>query len=607
MPNRIQLLEEEVINQIAAGEVIERPASVLKELVENSLDAGAFRIDVEIEGGGRQLIRVTDDGWGMSRDDALLCLERHATSKITTSEDVLGVRTLGFRGEAIPSIASVSKIRVRTCEEGVLAGTEICISGGRIESVREAGLPRGTQIEVKQLFFNVPGRRKFLRSPETECSHLEHFFETCSLAHPSVAWSYRSDGRMVHSLPAAATALQRIESMRGREWASSLVEVDAAHEGMALRGWVGRAGVSRGSRSDEIWFVNGRPVDSRALYHAIREGYQNALMKGRHPVAVLFLEIPHGSVDVNVHPAKREVRFRDEWGLRRFLAASIRDALQMQQSVPLPVISQPPQRQTPPPQIPQTDSAGAASPPPPTLRTDTAAAAPWTEQRVEPATQQMPELNLPIPRVRPAETSPREMTQFQQMRFRILGVLNKLYLVAECEQGLVLVDQHAAHERVLFEKVLKQKMAGAAMSQRLLVPVTIETDAREADFIRKVSDGLAEIGLVLHEFGRNTFLVDAVPPFFPQHKIKDLTLDILDDLRAAGGETRMKRGLGEDVMTRAVCRMAIKANDSLREKEVHKLLEDLLACDLPYTCPHGRPTMILLGHSELEKKFGRVV
>ncbi len=617
MATRIRLLDELTANQIAAGEVVERPASVLKELVENSLDAGAKRIDIEIEAGGRRLIRVTDDGCGMGRDDALLCLERHATSKIAGPGDLAAIRTFGFRGEALPSIASVSRFALRTAEPGALGGTEILVNGGRMETVREAGLPAGTQIEVRTLFFNTPARRRFLRSEETESGHLEQLFRTFALAHPEVAWSYRAEGREAARL-APAPALRRMEELRGREFARGLAPVEARAGAVRLHGWVGRAGVSRGSRADEFWFVNGRPVDSRALYYGIREGFHNALMRGRHPVAVLFLELPPEDVDVNVHPAKREVRFRNDADIRRFVAAAVAAALQAPQTEPVraALAGPPPEAPAGPGPAPEEEAAAPIS------EAAEAAGADREEretggERVAPAATDWgagPE--PPRPRDLPLEDAavfvspaaqPSAERPFGPMRLRVLGIVRDLYVVAESEEGLVLVDQHAAHERVLFERVLKQKLGGGAPSQRLLAPVTLEVSPREAAVLREVLPALEGAGLVLREFGRTTFLIDAVPPFFPQEELKGAVLDIVDELQSSGGDTATRRRFSEELVTRAVCRRAIKAADRIRGGEITRLLEDLLACDLPYTCPHGRPTMVLLTDRELERKFGRVV
>ena len=598
MPNRIHLLDELVANQIAAGEVIERPASVLKELIENSIDAGATQIHIEIEVGGRQLIRVTDNGCGMNRDDALLCLECHATSKVKTSQDIQAIHTLGFRGEAIPSIASISRFRLQTAEENSNGGTEIFVSGGKIESVKEIGAPTGTQVEVKNLFFNVPGRRKFMRSVETEAGHLEQLFRTYALAHPEINWFYRSDHKTSYQLPATQIPLRRLEDLLGKEWINQLVPVQAQQSGIQLQGWIGRAGVSRSSKSDEYWFVNTRPVESRTLYYALREGYQNALMKGRHPIGVLFLKLPAESIDVNVHPAKREIRFRDDYSIRQFLVAAIRASLQTTQPTPITVTL----TTAVPPATPLSSyKINQPLSPTPIAMAQRSSSSPSLSPQEIPI-----DLPLPLPTVHSQSTSPKTYQSYGPLRLRVLGIVNQLYIIAESQEGLVIIDQHAAHERVLFERVLKQKIAGAAASQRLLVPVSLELPPTQTAFLKTIQSTLETAGLVIQDFGKNTFVVESVPPFFPHDKITSLTQDILDDLQTQGGETKTKRHFSEEIIIRTVCRKAIKANDKIRTEEIDRLIEDLLACDLPYTCPHGRPTLILLNHNELEKKFGRI-
>jgi DNA mismatch repair protein MutL len=600
MAQRIRLLDELTANQIAAGEVIERPASVIKELVENSLDADAARIEIEVEEGGRKLIRVTDTGWGMNRDDALLCLERHATSKLSGPSDLAAIRTMGFRGEALPSIASVADVRLRTRERGALSGTEIRIRGGRIESVIETGIPEGSDIEVRRLFFNTPARRKFLRSDATELSHIEQWIRIFAIGHPEVAWRYRCDGRILYDLPPAALPLRRFEEVFGRELVAGMIPIERQAGDVRVTGWIGRAGLSRGSRESELCYVNGRCVEARSLYHGLREGYHNALMKGRHPVAVLMLELPPDAVDVNVHPAKREVRFHRDRDIRDLIAAAVREALQLRQSDPVhPIWQDPPPPVTPalPPSEPQTESV-----PPPLLQGLT------LPPPATPSPVQNP-LPLDMPRVQPQPVAHATTERsFGDLRLRILGIVRQLYIVADSPGGLVLIDQHAAHERVLFERVLKQRLAsGVAPSQRLLHPVSLRLGPKDSALALSAGELLEQAGLSLREFGRDTFVVDSVPPFFPTENIEQHILDVLDQLRGELGETTTRRQLSEEKVTRAVCRMSVKANDHLRPEEVARLVEDLLACDLPYTCPHGRPTMILLSETDLEKKFGRAV
>ena len=325
--NRIHLLPEHVANQIAAGEVIERPASVLKELLENSLDAGATQVDVQIGAGGRSLVAVTDNGCGMSKDDALLCLERHATSKLRDSDDLDRIASYGFRGEAIPSIASVSRFRLRTREPDALAGTEIVIDGGKLRDVHEVGLAPGTQIEVRSLFFNLPARRKFLRTEATESAHIRHTLLLAGLARPDVGFTLAMDEQPAQRWMPGEDLRQRLVSIFGAEWAELTVPIEAASGGLRLRGFIGKPGVSRAARNEELFFINQRPVENRTLHFGLLEGYHNSLMKGRYPVAILFLEMDPSGVDVNIHPAKREVRFHDDFTIRHFVVKSVQEAL----------------------------------------------------------------------------------------------------------------------------------------------------------------------------------------------------------------------------------------------------------------------------------------
>lgn len=595
MPSRIRLLDEAVANQIAAGEVIERPASVVKELIENSLDAGATRIDVEIEQGGRDLIRVTDDGCGMGRDDALLCLERHATSKVRTAGDLFSVRTFGFRGEAVPSIASVAEFRVRTAEAGAVGGTELLVRGGRIESVREIGVPRGTQIEARRLFFNLPGRRKFLRSAATEYGHIEHLMRVYAASHPAVAWRLRADSRAVFELPATESHERRVRDLFGETYAEALLPVGGGDPHCRVRGWVARPGIHRASRGDELWFVNGRPVDNRSLYHAIREAYRGSMPRGRHPVCLLFVDVPPESVDVNVHPAKREVRFRDGESVRASVMAAIETALAGGEPDTSALQPSPPTAVTPKEPIAAQASEGAAPPAPFSL---TPVAAP----------RQIPvDTPLPLPMSRPASDDTPEASFApapQPGNLRILGVVAGSLIVAESDQGLVIIDQRAAHERILFENLLRQRLGGAVASQQLLSPETLELGPREASLMRRLAPQLRAAGLDVHDFGRNTFKIEAVPPFVAPGNAPALVRDVIADIEKTGA-VGARRHLDDEEILRTICHRAVYSGETLKVPEIERLIADLHRCDLPYTCPRGRPTMILIGNRELRRRLGR--
>ena len=579
--SRIRLLSDTLASQVAAGEVIERPASVVKELVENSIDAQARAIEVMIRRGGISLIRVTDDGTGMDRDDALLCLERHATSKIRTAADLATVETLGFRGEALPSIASVSRFRLTTREKEAVAGTEVIVSGGRIETVRDGGEAPGTQVEVRSLFYNLPARRKFLRSENTETRHIEHQLTLQAIGHPGIAFSLVRDERVVFQLPATRMLRERIRDLMGSELLARLLEVEPAARGkVQVSGFVGQAGVSRASRTQQFVFVNGRAVESPVIGAALKEGYHTALMKGQFPVTFLFVELPPAEVDVNVHPAKREVRFRDPTGVREAVVAAIQRALESDRSSW--------QEQFRAPAVPDIPFVRRA-------------------ETLTPSAQP----NFPMELRRPAVTDERfspneERRPVAEHQFRILGILNKLYVLMENAEGLVLVDQHAAHERILFEELRRRMEEKGVPSQRLLLPQVIELAPRDAEWIERNLETLRKMGLGVEEFGRHTFKLESLPPFLSGAEPGRLLQDVIDSLKSASNNSSPLR-LGEEMIAKTVCRHAVKANDLLRQPEVEKLIRDLLECELPYCCPHGRPTMIQISLGELEKKFGRKV
>lgn len=613
--SRIALLPEEVASQVAAGEVVERPASVVKELVENSLDAGATRIEVLIRRGGNSFIRVVDNGCGMDRDDALLCLERHATSKIRTGADLMAIHTLGFRGEALPSIASVSRFRLTTREHGALAGTEVIVSGGKMEAVRDCGEPEGTQIEARSLFYNLPARRKFLRTENTEASHVEHVLQLQAIGHPHVGFTLLNDDRLVHQLPPGQTLRERLRDLFSTALVGELLDVPEMEiAGVRVTGLLGRAGVSRSTRQQQIIFLNGRPIENPTISHALREGYHTALMKGQHPVTFLSIEMDPAAVDVNVHPAKREVRFRDPSLVREVIVEVTRrvvesDRASWSRTFAAPARPQPVQDNTLP-LIPPTEqfalrrdwshfSAPAEAPAAEPVRdasetlplSQTNAAQPLPAEAA-PSLPFVPSATAPAPQARPAQD------------FKFIGVLGRLYILMENAGGLVLVDQHAAHERILFEEMRRRMEGQGVPTQRLLLPITLQVAPRDAGWLSENLDALARTGIGLEPFGAGTFKIDALPQFLSATEPSQLLRDIIDELRDTSQQTSKLR-LGEDMIAKTVCRHAVKANDILREPECLRLVQDLIACELPYCCPHGRPTMIQLSYLELEKKFGR--
>ena len=624
--SRIRLLSETVASQVAAGEVVERPGSVVKELVENSIDAGARKIDVMIRRGGVSMVRVIDDGVGMDRDDALLSLERHATSKIRSASDLHAIATLGFRGEALPSIASVARFRLTTREPGAVAGTEVIVNGGKIDVVRDGGEAPGTQVEVRSLFYNLPARRKFLRSENTETRNIEHQVHLQAIGHSRIAFTFVRDERLVFQLPSTENLLDRLRDLYGTESVSRLLEIkSAASSEVRLNGFIGRAGVSRQTRDQQLTFVNGRAVENPLLSGALREGYHTALMKGQYPVTFLFLEIDPASVDVNVHPAKREVRFRDPAAVREIVIQSIQQTLESERARW--------QEQFRPPgavagvAAPGRDVAGAVADPGQDLAQSPNA--PSLQPSITPIPRDRDLLHLepdfalrgqrsvefiapPVGGVvdpgdekvippRP-EAIPRRTPQ----NFQIIGVLNKLYVLMENADGLVLVDQHAAHERILFEELRRRMEEQGVPSQKLLLPQTFDLPPRDAEWVERNVSTLQKMGIGIEGFGPNTFKIDSLPVFVTGADGVRFMQSVIDELKSASNSSSPLR-LGEDMIAKTVCRHAVKANDPLQYPELEKLIRDLLDCDLPYCCPHGRPTMIQISLAELEKKFGRKV
>src|SRR5436309_6885943 len=531
--SRIRLLPDTVASQVAAGEVVERPASVVKELIENGIDAGARKIEIAIRRGGMSLVRVIDDGCGMDRDDALLSLERHATSKIRSAADLQAVGTLGFRGEALPSIASVSRFRLTTREANAIAGTEIIVNGGKIDIVRDGGEAPGTQVEVRSLFYNLPARRKFLRSENTESRNIEHQIHLQAIGHSQIGFSLLRDDRMLFQLPSAATLGDRIRDLYGIELLERLVEVNGTpSRNIRIAGFIGEAGLSRQTRSQQLVFVNDRAIESGLLTAALREGYHTALMKGQYPVTFLFLEIDPASVDVNGHPAKREVRFRDPTAVREAIVRSIQQTLERsragwQEKFRSPV--------TAPAAVPEKRASD--------LKLRPEVPAPEESHRelphLAPAVAGIATVagvvdsgRLPTPRVDSTDDSlaaQRSQQLAVQQQFQIIGVLNKLYVLMENADGLVLVDQHAAHERILFEELRRRMEEHGVPTQKLLLPHTFDVPPRDADWIERNISILQKMGIGIESFGPGTFKIDSLPGFLSVSDPAQFMRKVIDD------------------------------------------------------------------------------
>jgi DNA mismatch repair protein MutL len=599
-PKPIHVLSDHVINKIAAGEVVERPASVVKELVENALDAGATQIEVEAVGGGRQLVAITDNGCGMGRDDALLAIERHATSKIQDVDDIEHVATLGFRGEALAAISAVSHFTLTTRPAADLAGTEVVVAGGKLADVKDAGCPPGTRIEARRLFFNVPARRKFLRADQTELAHIRQMFVVYALAHPAVGWRLVVDGREVLRLAAGATLGDRLRDIVGAELTRQLRPLELTRHDVTVRGYAGQPSAARQDRTEQYVFVNGRPASAATIYHAINEGYHTLLPPGRYAPLFLFIEVDPEQVDVNVHPTKKEVRFRQPGAIRDAVIEAIRRALQ-----PTPAAASSSLLAMPPPPMPTTVPAEQQTrllipdlPPPRTFQFPGLPMIPTVPPpTATPATSPHATIPTPAQELKNAANSP-------WLWCRVLGQVGGLYVVLETEDGLVLMDPHAAHERVLFEQLLKQHTSHTIKSQGLLAPETVELLPATAEAVRDNLPLLREMGFGLADFGGDSFIVDALPACLGGASSRAVLAAVAESL-AKGGVRGGSEHAVEEAVAQAACKAAVKARDVLRLDEIEQLVVALARAEMPYTCPHGRPTIIFTSYGELHRKFGR--
>ncbi len=575
----IRLLPDHVASQVAAGEVVERPASVVKELVENSIDAGARRVRVEFSGGGARLVRVTDDGCGMDREDALLSLERHATSKIRSASDLATVATMGFRGEALPSISSVSRFRLTTRRHGDEAGTEILVSGGKIESVTDSGEAPGTSIEVAALFHNVPARRKFLRGEETESARIVHQMQSLALAHPEVALSLVRDGRLLWQVAPAGDLLVRVRDLFGSGLTDRLMPLAPSEEhGIAIEGLIAKPGEGRPDRELQFVILNGRVVQCPAVFQPLREAYAEALPKGRHPLAVLRLSMDPLAFDCNVHPAKREIRLHRPDLLRQAVYTATRRSIEA--------------LRTPPPTAPRMPSF---SPAPAFERP----ARPPQHAPREAAFAPPPQMDLPTAPPAPAATP----ESAPEADFRLIGGLSERWILMEGSDGLVIVDTRAASERILFETMRKEAAAGGIAVQSLLLPTVAELTQKDAVWISENLEALRSAGFHVEAFGGTTFKIEALPACLTDANPETSLLEVCGVLRSTGLLGSEKSAT--DALIRSVSRVAALNGFRYGEDRARQLVRDLLRCELPYACPQGRPTMIQWSVAELDRRFGR--
>jgi len=653
---QIRLLPLQVANKIAAGEVVERPASVVKELVENAIDASATRIDINITAGGRKLIEIRDNGCGMSRDDSLLCIERQATSKIRDVGDIEQITTLGFRGEAIPSIASVSRMTIKTRREEDEAGTQLVIVGGTLQDVREIGTAPGTTIEVRDLFFNVPVRRKFLRAYQTEQAHIKSVFTLHSLAHPEIGMTLTVDGRELYNLPGGAKLVERAAGLFGRDFVADLKPIRYTAGRIQLSGFAALPSQARNDRSEQYIFINRRPATAPVIAYALREAYPK-MEANRKPILLLFIEMPPEEVDVNVHPTKREVRFVHPGDVREAIICAIREAIGVvQRSYPeeVPPLASQPQNTVPyTPSTSQHSQREDASPvlssvpvtpavtPPRTVDPSPPRPSQHAGDRTNPlapriATPQAP--IVPSPCAQPNPLAPRPSVYPKPDPFatlapateipeapsgsgiplfaspapdgapwkwsRFVGQVADRFVLLETDSGIVTVDPQAARERVLYEQLLEQMKSGRQLSQKLLIPEAIQFPPADAARLRKHLDALRGIGFEIEEFGNDHFKVEAVPNLLELERTpcRELLADIAQDFEQAGNRRGAEKWK-EELVARSISHTAVRLAMKLRPEDAQKLVDQLAATSMPYTSPRGRPTMIFTSFRELDRKF----
>ncbi len=631
--SEIKILSEQVANRIAAGEVIERPASIVKELVENSIDAGATKISVSIENAGGKLISVTDNGKGMDADDALLCLEQHGTSKILSESDILNISSFGFRGEAIPSIASISRFTIRTKQQNN-DGTEVVVIGGKLVANNPVGCAPGTEIIVRDIFFNTPARKKFLKTPATEERHIQETLYALALPYPEVSLEFFIDNRKVFFSPAHSDLIPRLQTFFGSEMASSMIPISYSNNDISVKGYIAKHGYTRPSRREQRTYVNGRPIESSVIYRGIKDGYMGLLERGRFAPVVLFVTMPSELVDINVHPAKREVRFKNELNISSTIKEGVSAAIKTVSAPTITVdanVSFKNMLDTSnvyykPKPIDRTQSLNFA---PSSMdideiastATSTSTAVPSNFAKTIPNTPSASSANEeqihnslypnkvttensydnPEQTIFQEEVSANETSLPGSGALEILGVLDETYIVAKGDSGLIIIDQHAAHERVLFERILA-KTNNDVSSQSLLIPITLELTPIETRFVDKTRETFSDIGFDIEAFGENTVIITAIPTNIKQNNIKELITEILDNLLTKG---ESKNKIDKNIIARAACRAAVKAHDKMNDAEIKELLQDMTLCELPFACPHGRPTVINVGMKELEKRFSR--
>ena len=611
----IQILPDDLANQIAAGEVVERPASIVKEVVENSIDAGATRISIEIEEAGKKSIRVSDNGSGMEPEDARLAFERHATSKIQSASDLESIRSLGFRGEALPSIASISRVRMATGTGKGQNGVEISIEGGGASQVKEIAFSKGTTIEINQIFYNTPARQKFLKRDGTEASHITQVVQQQALAHPEIQFSLHHNGRQLLATLPTDQALYRIAELFGAELSKELIRVEKDDGTYRIEGFISSPVYTRSNRNTQYCFINSRFVRDKILLSATQQGYSHLLPRGQHPVLFLFMTMDPGLLDVNVHPAKAEVRFAFQQDVYRFISHAVQDALQQNEksftpagddSAPGPGRDPRPSLDVPgyqPVSAPVKDSTLESSQPE-SGRGD------WS-RGLEALYSPAPSMD----RRKGVEADPRQVEFFGQKpravsdmvfsEFEPVGQLNNSFILMQGPKGVLVVDQHIAHERVLYERFREAADNKKVEVQDLLFPLAVEFPPAEAQALSEHLESLRELGMHLESFGKDGFLLRSVPAVLKNHDQESIVREVAGRLIREEKDHTLQNKM-EDIMIMMSCRNAIKVNHPMELDQIRKLMHDLEQTQMPYTCPHGRPIALLFEMNDILRKFQRI-
>ncbi|MGI6006931.1 MAG: DNA mismatch repair endonuclease MutL [Ruminococcus sp.] len=618
---KITMLDQVTIDKIAAGEVVERPSSVVKELVENSIDAGATAVTVEIKDGGISFIRITDNGAGIEKEQVPLAFCRHATSKITSLEDLLTISSLGFRGEALSSIAAVSQVELITKTPDALTGTRYIIEGGTEKETEEIGAPQGTTFLVRNLFFNTPARAKFLKSPATEGSYIGSLMEQLALSHPDISFKFMQNGQTRLNTSGNGNFKEIIYQIYGREITKELTEIHVEESDISITGYIGKPSVSRGNRAFENYYVNGRYVKNNILTKAIEDGYRSFLMQHKFPFTALFIQADPRKVDVNVHPAKREVRFQNSEEIYKVVYRAVYDALTGKELIPEVSFDPAPQKKSSPQPLPSSpepfevrrreQAREMIRETPSYMNTEAETAGKKTEG-IKPALS-----NEGGKKQQQENTvqSPGQMSLFQDRKLldensrslhRIIGQVFQTYWLVQMEDKLFIIDQHAAHEKVLYEQLLHEMVKKEMISQYLAIPVVVTLNLRQMELMRQNEKRFRDFGFEIEPFGGKEYTIRAVPCNLYGIEEEKIFTELLDSLDQEGAEEMTPQLFAQKLATMA-CKAAVKGNQTLTAKEAEQLIDQLLKLENPYHCPHGRPTIISMSRYELEKKFKRIL